>query len=115
MFVGPLRTGASSATIVTSDRVEADLLLGFAESGRDEALVGLVDATARERELAAVVAVVGADDQHDAQLTVTVAVDRREHGRLLVSAGRRHPATCRSAGSPPGTDRDRRRRAQCGR
>ena len=51
-------------------RVETDLLLGFAQCGRDQALVVRVDAAAWERELSAVVTVVGAHDQHDAQLAV---------------------------------------------
>ena len=57
-------------------RGEADLLLGLAQRRREQVGVARLRLAAREPELAAVqAAVVGADDEHDAQLAVGVAED----------------------------------------
>jgi hypothetical protein len=62
-------------------RPQPDLLLRLTQGGREQALVAFVVPAARKGELAAVVAVVGPDDQDEPQLAAVVAEDRGEDGR----------------------------------
>ena len=76
-------------------RVEADLLLGFAQRSREQARIGVVGAPTGKRELPTVVAVIRADDQDEAQQPVAIAEDGREHRCDAVTTGCRHRAMCR--------------------
>jgi len=60
---------------------QADLLLGLAQSCREQRGVVRVSFPARECELAAVQSAVGANDQHEPKLPPVVAKDGDEDGR----------------------------------
>ena len=78
-------------------RVEPDLLLRLAERRRPQVGVSGLGLPAGQPELSAVeAAVVGPHDEHDAQLSLVVAIHRDEHGGR---PQRRHRASCRRRSS----------------
>ena len=70
---------------------QPDLFLGLAKRRREKAApVGRLGSAARQAELAAVDAPVGAEEQQDPQHTGAVPKDRCQHGGIFQLARRRH-------------------------
>ena len=79
--------GRKRADKLHAVRIQADLLVGLAQRGHAQVLVGLVLAPARERDLARVAAeIITTFGQDGGQ---RIAVERHQHGGVLV-AGRVH-------------------------
>jgi hypothetical protein len=80
-----VRRAAANRRQLTEDvdvgGAQPDLLLRLAERRREQRVVLLVVPPAGEGELAAVVAVVGPDDQDEPQLAAGIPEDRGQNGR----------------------------------
>ena len=76
-----MSNGGSAASTSTSSGTEPDLLLGFAESGREQVDVAGLGLAAGQPQLPAMqAAVVRAHDDRDAELVVRVAEDGDQDG-----------------------------------